>query len=50
VGEELEGDTICTIDSVTTRRMIRETEVEEWRQKCGYKPEATVVERNIYID
>jgi len=50
VGEELEGDTICTIDSVTTRRMIRETEVEEWRQKCGYKPETTVVERNIYID
>ncbi|XP_016959831.1 glycerophosphocholine phosphodiesterase GPCPD1 [Drosophila biarmipes] len=50
VGEELEGDTVCTIDSMTTRRMIRETEVEEWRQKCGYKPETTVVARNIYID
>nr|XP_016995839.2 glycerophosphocholine phosphodiesterase GPCPD1 [Drosophila takahashii] len=50
VGEELEGDVVCTIDSLTTRRVIRETEVEEWRQKCGYKPESAFVERNIYID
>ncbi|KAH8332677.1 hypothetical protein KR074_009147, partial [Drosophila pseudoananassae] len=35
-GEELE-DTVCTIDSVTTRPMIEETELAEWRQKCGYK-------------
>ncbi|KAH8418099.1 hypothetical protein KR009_001055 [Drosophila setifemur] len=34
-GEEMEG-TVCTIDSVTTRKVIEETEVEEWRRKCGY--------------
>ncbi|XP_016979610.1 glycerophosphocholine phosphodiesterase GPCPD1 [Drosophila rhopaloa] len=50
MGEELEGNTICTIDSVTTRRVIRETELEEWRQKCGYKPETIYVEKNIYMD
>ncbi|XP_017076771.2 glycerophosphocholine phosphodiesterase GPCPD1 [Drosophila eugracilis] len=50
VGDEIEGETICTIDSVTTRRLIREIEVEEWQQKCGYKRESVVVERNIYID
>jgi len=50
VGEELEGDTMCTIDSVTTRRVIQETEVEEWIQKCGYKPETSIVVHNIYID
>ncbi|XP_017120494.1 glycerophosphocholine phosphodiesterase GPCPD1 [Drosophila elegans] len=50
VGEELEADTICTIDSVTTRRVIRETELEEWRQKCGYKSETLNVVKNIFID
>ncbi|XP_039494414.1 glycerophosphocholine phosphodiesterase GPCPD1 [Drosophila santomea] len=50
VGEELEGDTMCTIDSVTTRRVIRETEVEEWAQKCGYKPGNSITVHNIYID
>lgn len=50
VGEELEGDTMCTIDSVTTSRVIQETEVEEWIQKCGYKPETSIVVHNIYID
>ncbi|XP_017041221.1 glycerophosphocholine phosphodiesterase GPCPD1 [Drosophila ficusphila] len=49
-GEELEGDTICTIDSVTTRPVIRETELEEWRQKCGYKEESVIAVKNIYID
>lgn len=49
-GEELAGGTVCTIDSVTTRPVIDETEVEEWRQKCGYKPESEFVVPNMYMD
>ncbi|KAH8306144.1 hypothetical protein KR018_002518 [Drosophila ironensis] len=36
VGDEMEG-TVCTIDSMATRRWIEETEVNEWRDKCGYR-------------
>ncbi|EDV41960.1 uncharacterized protein Dana_GF17237 [Drosophila ananassae] len=45
-GEELE-DIVCTIDSVTTRPMIQETELTEWRHKCGYKGSSTT-ETNPY--
>ncbi|KAH8265597.1 hypothetical protein KR038_011339 [Drosophila bunnanda] len=44
LGEELQGGTVCSIDSLTTRPIIQEVELEEWRQKCGYKPETTVPE------
>ncbi|KAH8288506.1 hypothetical protein KR054_004107 [Drosophila jambulina] len=36
MGEELQAGPVCTIDSMTTRPVIREVETEEWRQKCGY--------------
>ncbi|XP_017030662.1 glycerophosphocholine phosphodiesterase GPCPD1 [Drosophila kikkawai] len=42
MGEELQGGTVCIIDSMTTRPIIREVEVEEWRLKCGYMRETTV--------
>ncbi|KAH8361917.1 hypothetical protein KR200_008396, partial [Drosophila serrata] len=36
MGEEVLGETVCTIDSLSTRPIIDEVELEEWRQKCGY--------------
>ncbi|KAH8242673.1 hypothetical protein KR032_001087 [Drosophila birchii] len=44
LGDELQSGTICTIDSLTTRPVIKEIEIEEWRQKCGYTRESSVME------